>query len=112
MHFGSNIKELRKRRRLSREQLADQLGVTLTTVTGWEIGRSYPHFQVLLKLRELLEINLESLVFDNLQETTSVESITSDDQLTKSISDLSARVSQLEERMESMEIREKPFASK
>lgn len=49
-------------------QLAEVMNVTPSTVTGWETGRSSPHFQVLVQLRDFFEIDLERLVFHDLQQ--------------------------------------------
>jgi len=36
---GHDIKDLRKRRKMSQQQLADYLGVAKDTVSRWEVGK-------------------------------------------------------------------------
>ena len=49
------IKELRKRLGLTREQLAHRLGMTLGTVARWEAGKSKPSPLALEKLNKLVK---------------------------------------------------------
>ena len=57
MFFGSNIKILRKRRRLSQEHVAEQLGVKRTSLSGYENGSVQPPFEVLIKVSEYFIIS-------------------------------------------------------
>lgn len=52
---------------MTQHQLAEAMEVKAATVTGWETGKSSPHFQVLLRLREYFQVDLESLVYRDLQ---------------------------------------------
>lgn len=75
MFFAANIKYLRSVKGVNQSDLGEAMGVTPSTVAGWETGKSSPHFQVLLKLREYFQVDLESLVYRDLQKTTSQENI-------------------------------------
>lgn len=67
MLFGANVKYLRSVRGMTQAELGETLGVKGATVTGWETGKSSPHFEVLLKLRDFFKVDLESLVYQDLQ---------------------------------------------
>ena len=40
--FGKNLRRLRKMKGLTQKELAEVLGVTITSVGNWELGRSFP----------------------------------------------------------------------
>lgn len=73
MFFGANIKYLRTLRGMSQAQLGLHMNVTPSTIAGWESGKSSPHFDVLLRLRELFQVDLDSLVYRDLHKDASGE---------------------------------------
>jgi len=42
MTFGEKVQCLRKHKKMSRKELADQMGVTVRTINGWELQSHYP----------------------------------------------------------------------
>lgn len=56
------IKELRKKRGLTQEELAKLLGVDRTTVTLWERGVNHPRITILPKLAKILHCTVDSLL--------------------------------------------------
>ncbi len=67
MHFlASNIRLLRKRKRLSQEDLANALGVTRSVINSYENKLADPPLPVLLKIAEFFKISLDRLVRQNL----------------------------------------------
>ena len=62
MTVGENIARLRKARGLSQEQLARKLDITRQAVTKWENNRSQPSTENLIRLAELLEVDMNELV--------------------------------------------------
>ena len=60
--IGENIQFLRKRRRVSQEALAEQLGVSRQTVAKWEAGESAPDLEMASRLSQAFDVDLESLV--------------------------------------------------
>lgn len=60
-NFGQRTTELRKSARLTQKQLADQLGVSLTSVQNYESGR-IPNGEILVKLAAALFCTPEWLV--------------------------------------------------
>ena len=69
------IKELRKDRRISQEELASRLEVTRQTVSKWELGDSTPDLDKLVLLAELFEISLDELVLDKVPVTTKLDEL-------------------------------------
>ncbi|MBQ8619222.1 MAG: helix-turn-helix domain-containing protein [Clostridia bacterium] len=59
--FGEQMKEARRRKGLTQEDLAKQMSVSRSTVSHWEIGRKVPEKEFLDRLTQLLE---EEFIFD------------------------------------------------
>jgi len=62
LSFGSIIKELRVKRGLSQEKLAEYLGVAPQSVSKWERGEGYPDITFLIPLAEFFDITLDVLM--------------------------------------------------
>ena len=62
MSFAENLKQLRKEKQLSQEELADILDVSRQAVSKWEQGIGYPEVEKLLLLSSKLNISLDSLM--------------------------------------------------
>ena len=54
--FGEQLRRRRKELGLSREELADKLGVTRSAVGNYETGLSAPKESVLLRLFDVLQV--------------------------------------------------------
>ena len=61
MSFAENLKQLRKERQLSQEDLAEILDVSRQAVSKWEQGIGYPEVEKLLLIARKLRISLDSL---------------------------------------------------
>lgn len=64
-----NIKQVRKSRGLSQEELAIKLNVVRQTVSKWEQGLSVPDSEMLVKISEILETPVSTLLGENIKET-------------------------------------------
>lgn len=62
MGFAENLKEIRTKRNLSQEELAEMLGVSRQAVSKWEQGNGYPEVETLLLLSRKLNISLDLLM--------------------------------------------------
>ena len=62
MSFAYNLKQLRKEKQLSQEELAEILDVSRQAVSKWEQGIGYPEVEKLLLLSSILNISLDSLM--------------------------------------------------
>ena len=61
--FDKNLKRLRIRNHLKQEDLAKQINVTRQTVSGWETGRRQPDLDMLRRLAEVLDVDIEELIY-------------------------------------------------
>lgn len=52
LSLAQNIRRFRKERRLTQEQLAETVGVTLGAVYKWESGQSIPELRILVELAD------------------------------------------------------------
>ena len=62
MSFAENLKQLRKEKQLSQEELAELLDVSRQAVSKWEQGIGYPEVEKLLLLSNKLHVSLDSLM--------------------------------------------------
>ena len=60
--FKDNLRNLRKVKGLSQQQLADKLNVSFKTISHWELGYSEPSLFLLVKLKEILNASYEELL--------------------------------------------------
>ena len=57
-----NLKTLRRMTGLNQRQLADELGVSVKTVSHWEAGSSEPSLSMLSRLRRVLNVEYDDLL--------------------------------------------------
>jgi len=60
--LNENLKTLRKERCISQENLAMQLNVVRQTVSKWEAGTSVPDAEMLIKIADVLGVNVSDLL--------------------------------------------------
>jgi len=61
-NIGKFILELRKANNMTQKELADKLLVTSQAVSKWENGRGIPDIEMLKKLSEVFNINIEEIL--------------------------------------------------
>ena len=62
MEFNEKLQQLRKRRDLTQEELADQLYVSRTAVSKWESGRGYPNIDSLKAISKYFSVTIDELL--------------------------------------------------
>lgn len=62
MSFGSNIGYLRKKKGITQEELAERMYVSRQTVSRWETDSVYPDMETVIRLCDILECDMETLV--------------------------------------------------
>ena len=60
--LSTNIKNLRKERKMTQEQLAEAMGVTVGAVYKWESAQSTPDLQYIMDLAELFGVSTDMLI--------------------------------------------------
>ena len=66
MYLSKNIQLLRRQRRVTQEQLAEQMNVSRQTISKWESGEMTPELQKLIELCELFSCKLDELVREDM----------------------------------------------
>ena len=61
--IGKNIKLIRQAKEMTQEELAEALYVTRQTVSNYENGRSRPDLDMLLKIAEILETDVNTIIY-------------------------------------------------
>ena len=64
-----NLKTLRKNKGLSQEELAVKLNVVRQTISKWEQGLSVPDAEMLIKLAEVLDTTVSTLLGEKISES-------------------------------------------
>ena len=61
--IGKNIKTIRQTKGMTQEALAEALYVTRQTVSNYENGRSRPDLDMLFKIAEILETDVNTIIY-------------------------------------------------
>ena len=72
--LGQNVQAIRKLKGLTQQELADQIGINLQSLSKIERGVNYPTFDTLEKIIEALEITPNELLSGELTSTAHMES--------------------------------------
>lgn len=62
MHIGNTIKQLRQTCKLTQEQLANGLGVSVSAVSQWETQRTMPDISLLVPMAHIFGISVDELL--------------------------------------------------
>lgn len=62
INVGQKLQIARNKQGLTQEQIAQQLQVSLQTISNWENNKSYPDIVSLITLSELYQISLDQLL--------------------------------------------------
>ena len=60
--IGSFLRELRKEKELTQEQLAEQFGVSSRSVSRWENGNTMPDLGILVELADYYEVDIKEII--------------------------------------------------
>ncbi len=65
--LSENIKNFRKVKGMSQEELAEKLGVVRQTVSKWEQNLSVPDSEMLIKIAEVFEVSVSNLLGETVE---------------------------------------------
>lgn len=65
MSFPNKLKALRKERNLTQEQVAEQLNLNRSTISGYETKDRQPCYQTLAALADLFHVTIDYLLDDD-----------------------------------------------
>lgn len=68
-YFGSNLQYLRSLKKISQEQLADELQVTRTRIGSYEENRNSPPVDLVIKISDYFRVPLDILLKNDLRST-------------------------------------------
>lgn len=69
-NFIKNLKYIRDDQKISQQYIADKIGVDRSTIGCWENGKADPSMSNVVKLAEVLDIDIVTLIGGNLSEDT------------------------------------------
>ncbi len=79
MNIGNKIKQLRKQRGITQEQLADSIGISFQAVSKWETGIALPDITLAPLLASYFNVSMDELFDFNLQKIEqAIEAITAE----------------------------------
>ena len=61
--IGKNIRDLRSKRNMTQDELAEKLFVTRQTVSNYETGKSQPDIDTIVRLAEALQADPNTLIY-------------------------------------------------
>ena len=70
--FGEKLQSLRKRKGMSQEELAQHINVSRQAVSKWELNDTLPDIEKLIKISELFEVTIDTLVKDEKKLETNI----------------------------------------
>lgn len=62
MEIGSKLKKARLEKKLTQENVANLLNLSRSTISSWEVGRSYPDLDNLVAISDLYDVSLDILL--------------------------------------------------
>lgn len=68
MEIGNKIQELRKKKGISQEELAEKIGVARQTISKWELGETSPDLKQAKALSKIFKISLDELTNNDIKE--------------------------------------------
>ena len=69
MAFSDNLQFLRTHRGQTQEQLAEVLEVSRQSVSKWESAQSYPEMDTILRICDLYQVNLDTLMRGSVEDS-------------------------------------------
>ena len=72
MDFGNQIKQIRREKNITQEQMAQSLNITRQAVSNWENKRNLPDIEILIKIAKVYGVSLDKLILgdDNMNNMT------------------------------------------
>ena len=62
LRLGNQLQKLREEQKMSEEEVAEQLSVSVQHIHKWENNKSYPDIQHLLKLSDIYETTIDEFI--------------------------------------------------
>ena len=62
LEIGNRLKDLRLKKEMTQKEVADELHVSFQSISKWELNKSYPDLDNLVKLCQLYDVSLDYVV--------------------------------------------------
>lgn len=62
INMGERLKNLRISKNLTQKQVAERLGIAISTLSGYELEEKHPSYFVLMKLARLYDVSTDYLI--------------------------------------------------
>lgn len=85
MNIGNNIKNLRKQKKLTQEQVAEKLGISYQAVSRWENNANTPDIALLPEIASIFDVSIDTLFADNIENLAAASSYIKDDDVIRII---------------------------
>ena len=73
MNFGDNLKNIRKAKKVSQEELAEKLGVSRQSISKWETGENYPSMNNIMCLCDIFHCKINDIVHEDFADINSLD---------------------------------------
>lgn len=73
MRFGDNLRNLRKSKKLSQEELSEKVGVSRQSVSKWENSEAYPEMTNILILCKIFNCKINDLLSEKIEDFDSFD---------------------------------------
>lgn len=73
MKFGENLRNLRKSKQLSQEDLAEKVGVSRQSVSKWECSEAYPEMNNILAICDIFHCKINDIVHEDFVDIDSLD---------------------------------------
>ncbi len=83
MSFSENLQFLRAQAGVTQEQFAEQMDVSRQSVSKWEGGQSFPEMDTLLRICDLYDVNLDTLLRGSVEESRTADTAKYDTFMTR-----------------------------
>ena len=83
--IGKRIKEVRKKQGLDQDSFGTEIGVSATSISGWEKGRRQPRLEHIVKIAKMTHTSLDYIVFGKKHPQNIVASISPGERGTSNI---------------------------
>ena len=79
MNIGNNIKQLRQKKNLTQDQVAEKLGISYQAVSKWENNANTPDISLLPQIANLFDVSIDALFSENITDYSDLNHYMKDD---------------------------------
>lgn len=73
--MGERLRKLRKSKKLSLKQVSERLGISVSSLSGYELDEKNPSYKNLLKLARLYDVSCDYLIGNSEQRTLNISGL-------------------------------------